>query len=239
MHDLRGTYVHRGDNERLRRRFRRWVIAGGAIAVALAAGRRPLVLDARAEVARPLATSGPAARVVTLSDRVEAASIARRATQRLQRWNRIYTLSHRWMVDAELARAIHDAAVEAGLDPELAFRVVNVESQFKERAVSHVGAAGLTQVMLPTARFYDRKITKEKLFDRETNLRIGFHYLRDLIDEHRGDVKLALLTYNRGGQAVQTELALGLDPSNGYDRKVMRGYSGAGRVKSVKVRSDD
>ena len=238
MHDLRGTYVHRGDNERLRRRFRRWIIAGGAVATAIAASRRPVVLDARAEVARPLASATlTTGRTATVADRIQAASNARKATQRLQRWNRIYTQAHRWMIDTELARAIHDAAVEAGIDPELAFRVVNVESQFKESATSHVGAAGLTQVMLPTARYYDRNITKAKLYQRETNLRIGFHYLRDLIDERHGNVKLALLTYNRGGLAVETELSLGLDPSNGYDTKVMRGYKGAARIRAS--RSDD
>ncbi|HYW49290.1 MAG TPA: transglycosylase SLT domain-containing protein, partial [Gemmatimonadaceae bacterium] len=141
----------------------------------------------------------------------------------------------RWMVDTELARAIYDAANEAGIDPELGFRLVNVESQFKEKATSVVGAAGLTQVMLPTARYYDPKITKARLFERETNLRIGFRYLRDLIDERRGNVKLALLTYNRGGQAVENELSLGLDPSNGYDQKVMRGYNGSARVRAVQV----
>ena len=241
MHDLRGTYVHRGDTERLRRRFRRWIIAGGAVITVLAAGRRPVVMDARAESAVPSLSTASLARVATVADRLQAADTARRATQRLQRWNKIYSFSRRWMVDTELARAIHDAAVDAGLDPELGFRLVNVESQFKEHATSGVGASGLTQVMLPTARYYDPKITKEKLYKRETNLRIGFKYLRDLIDEHHGDVKLALLTYNRGAQAVQNELSLGLDPSNGYDRKVMRGYSGAARVRTTMraVRSDD
>jgi soluble lytic murein transglycosylase-like protein len=240
MQDLRGTYVHRGDTERLRRRVHRWIIASGVLVTVLVAGRRPVVLDARAEVARPLVRTELSPRVATIADRLQAADSARRATQRLQRWNKIYTFSRRWMVDTELSRAIHDAALEAGLDPELAFRLVNVESQFKEHATSHVGAAGLTQVMLPTARFYDRNVTKEKLYKRETNLRIGFHYLRDLIDEHHGNVKLALLTYNRGALAVQNELSLGLDPSNGYDRKVMRGYNGAARIRSVaSTRSDD
>ncbi len=239
MHDLRGTYVHRGDAERLRRRFRRWIIAGGSVVAVMALGRGPIVLDARAENTRAMSTAS-AARVATVADRLMAADTARRATLRLQRWNTIYTMSKRWMVDTELARAIYDAALEAGIDPELAFRLVNVESQFKERATSGVGAAGLTQVMLPTARFYDPKITKEKLYSRETNLRIGFRYLRDLIDEQHGNVKLALLTYNRGAQAVQNELSLGLDPSNGYDRKVMRGYNGSARVRAaVMVRSDD
>jgi len=236
MHDLRGTYVHRGDAERLRRRFRRWIIAGGVVVTALAAGRRPVVLDARAESARA-STERSGARVATIADRLRAADTARIATARLQRWNRIYTFSRRWMVDTELARAIHDAALDAGIDPELGFRLVNVESEFKERATSSVGAAGLMQVMLPTARYYEPSITKEKLYNRETNLRIGFKYLRDLIDERRGNVKLALLTYNRGSLAVQNELSLGLDPSNGYDQKVMRGYSGTARVKTVASRA--
>jgi soluble lytic murein transglycosylase-like protein len=198
------------------------------------------VLDARAEVAHPTFASITAPRTATITDRLLAADTARQATQRLQRWNRIYTFSRRWMVDTELARAIHDAALEVGLDPELGFRLVNVESQFKEHATSGVGASGLTQIMLPTARYYDARITKAKLYNRETNLRIGFKYLRDLIDEHHGNVKLALLTYNRGAQAVQNELSLGLDPSNGYDRKVMRGYNGSARVRAnTSVRSDE
>lgn len=240
MNDLRGTYVHRGDAERLRRRFRRWIIAGGAIVTALTAARRPVVLDARAEAVRPLAAASLAssAHGATVADRLKAADNARKATQRLQRWNKIYTQAHRWMIDTELARAIHDAAVEAGIDPELGFRLVNVESQFKESATSHVGAAGLTQVMLPTARYYDRNITKAKLYQRETNLRIGFRYLRDLIDERHGNVKLALLTYNRGGLAVETELSLGLDPSNGYDTKVMRGYKGSARIRAIPGRTE-
>jgi soluble lytic murein transglycosylase-like protein len=243
MQDLKGTYVHRGDAERLRRRFRQWIIAGGVVVTALAAGRRPVVLEAREETVRPFASlMATDVRVATVADRLKAADSARRATQRLQRWNKIYTFSRRWMVDTELARAIHDAAVEAGIDPELGFRLVNVESQFKEHATSSVGARGLTQVMLPTAKYYDRTITQAKLYQRETNLRIGFHFLRDLIDEHHGNVKLALLTYNRGALAVQNELSLGLDPSNGYDRKVMRGYSGSARIRpssSTKSQSDD
>jgi soluble lytic murein transglycosylase-like protein len=243
MQDLKGTYVHRGDAERLRRRFRRWIIAGGVLVTAFAAGRRPVVQDARAEAIRPFVSlSSVAPTTATVTDRVRAADAARRATQRLQRWNKIYMYSRRWMIDTELARAIHDAAIEAGIDPELGFRLVNVESQFKEKATSVVGARGLTQVMLPTARYYDRTITQAKLYQRDVNLRIGFRFLRDLIDEHHGNVKLALLTYNRGALAVQNELALGLDPSNGYDRKIMRGYTGSARIRKVpisKSSSDD
>jgi soluble lytic murein transglycosylase-like protein len=85
-------------------------------------------------------------------------------------------------------------------------------------------------VMLPTARYFDRTITEQRLYDRRTNLRIGFRYLRALIDEHDGDVRLALLVYNRGPVAVQNALRAGLNPTNGYDRIIMKGYEGKGTV---------
>ena len=226
MQDLRGTYVHRGDAERFRRRMQRGIILFGVVVTAAMAWFRAPATVAVADVA-PI----PVWRAATVSERLAAADSARVATQRLHRWNRVHALSKRWLVDTRLAQQIHDAAVETGLDPELAFRVVNVESRFKQSATSPVGAVGLTQVMLPTARMYEPAITREQLYEPETNLRIGFAYLRDLLDEHKGDLKLALLTYNRGGVAVQNELALGLDPSNGYDTKVALGYNGTPRIK--------
>jgi soluble lytic murein transglycosylase-like protein len=206
--------------------MQRGIILAGVVVTAIMAWRRAPAAEAVAEPS-PV----PVWRAATVTERLAAADSARTATQRLQRWNKVYTLSKRWLVDTKLAQQIHDAAVETGLDPELAFRVVNVESEFKQRATSPVGAIGLTQVMLPTARYYKPGITRQELYEAETNLRIGFRYLRDLLDEHKGDLKLALLTYNRGGVAVQNELAMGLDPSNGYDTKVTRGYRGTARIK--------
>jgi len=85
-------------------------------------------------------------------------------------------------------------------------------------------------MMLGTARYYERGITKEKLYDPTTNLRIGFRYLRGLIGEYHGDAKLALLVYNRGEVAVRNALHAGVDPSNGYDRILTKGYKGKGVV---------
>ena len=65
-------------------------------------------------------------------------------------------------------------------------------------------------------------------YDRDLNLTIGFRHLRSLIKTYRGDVQLALLAYNRGGVAVELDRELGLDPSNGYDRIVLKGYKGKG-----------
>ncbi len=146
----------------------------------------------------------------------------------LSRWHRIYTYSTRYRIKPDLARRVYDAAVTAGLEPELAFRVVRVESVFETRALSSVGAVGLTQLMLGTAREFEPNVTREQLLDPDINLRIGFKYLRALIREQKGNLKLALLVYNRGPVAVQNALSMGMDPANGYERLVMRGYRGRG-----------
>ena len=152
------------------------------------------------------------------------------ANVQLQRLNRVFSYSARYGISADLAATIHDVAMAEGLDPELGFRLIDVESDFNERARSPVGAVGLAQVMLPTARFYQKDLTRDALYDRETNLRIGFRYLRGLVRSYKGDLKLALLVYNRGPLAVENALNAGRDPANGYDRAVLAGYYGKGTV---------
>ncbi len=151
-------------------------------------------------------------------------------TQHLLRWNAVFTYARRYRITMELAGLIHDTAIEEKIEPELAFRLVRLESRFDPTVVSHAGAIGLTQLMLGTARYFQPGVTEEQLTDPETNLRIGFRYLRGLIREHRGDLRLALLTYNRGPTAVQAALAMGEDPANGYESVIMRGYKGRGVI---------
>jgi soluble lytic murein transglycosylase-like protein len=146
----------------------------------------------------------------------------------LSRWHRIYTYSAQYRVKPELARRIFDAAITAGIEPELGFRLVRVESEFNPRAVSPAGALGLTQLMLGTAREFQSNVTRDQLLDPDINLRIGFTYLRGLIREYKGNLKLALLVYNRGPVAVQRSLSMGVDPANGYDSMITKGYRGRG-----------
>lgn len=146
----------------------------------------------------------------------------------LDRARRIIGFSSRFGIPADLAGRVFDEALRAGLDPDLAFEIVRIESRFNPRAVSPAGAIGLTQVMLKTAAFYDSTITAEELFDPTTNLRIGFRYFRDLLGRYNGDLRLALLAYNRGPQRVGELLARGTDPANGYAAAVLGGYKPAG-----------
>jgi soluble lytic murein transglycosylase-like protein len=142
----------------------------------------------------------------------------------LERTNAIMANSAKYQIPADLAGAIYDIALSEGIDPALGFRLVKVESGFKANARSTMNAFGYTQLQLPTARFYDSDVTVSQLFERETNLRIGFRFLRDLLEQFDHDMQLALVAYNRGPAKVAGILAKGGNPANGYAEVVMKGY---------------
>lgn len=137
--------------------------------------------------------------------------------------------AQRYGIDRAMSAAVLRAAEAEGVGPELAFRLVRVESAFKPRAVSPVGALGLTQLMPATAAELQPGVTREELFDRDTNLRLGFRYYRRLLRAYDGDVEAALHAYNRGPGTVNRIRRAGGDPANGYARAVL-GRTGASPV---------
>lgn len=224
-------YVHRGDLERRQAKVRRWrmlLMSGAAGAVVLLLSAQ--VIQERAATASTFSFGLPGESRRLREELDAARGELQLAQAQLDRANQILSYSSRYRISADVAASIYDIALAEGLEPDLAFRLVRVESQFNEKATSPVGAIGLTQLMPATASFFQKGVTRKQLYDRETNLRIGFRYLRTLINEHDGNLKLALLVYNRGPAAVNRARAAGLDPANGYDRMVAGGYRGSGVV---------
>ena len=228
MKQTRRNYAHRGDAARRRTRIKNAVFAAAFLgAVALLVRSHRGVDEARASTFS-FALTGDAR---TLSDALgEAQGELELTRNQLDRANKIIAYSSKYHIAADLASSVYDVAMAEGIEPDLGFRLVKLESEFNERATSPVGAVGLTQVMPATAQYFVKGATREKLYDRETNLRVGFRYLRTLIREYKGNLKIALLVYNRGPAAVDAALGMGLDPANGYDRIVMKGYHGRGTV---------
>lgn len=142
----------------------------------------------------------------------------------LDRANAIMRSSARYQIPSDLATDIYDIALSEGIDPALGFQLVKIESSFRSGVRSPMGAIGYTQVQVATARFYRAGITEKELYDRELNLRIGFRFLKDLLDRYDGDNHLALLAYNRGPAKVAEIIAGGGDPANGYPDLVLEGY---------------
>ncbi|MDJ0859834.1 MAG: lytic transglycosylase domain-containing protein [Dinoroseobacter sp.] len=94
----------------------------------------------------------------------------------------------------ELARA---AARRHGVPEDLFLRLVQQESAFNPRAVSHKGAIGLAQLMPGTAAMLGVNPR-----DPRQNLDGGARYLRAQYDRFRS-WRLALAAYNAGPEAVR------------------------------------
>jgi soluble lytic murein transglycosylase-like protein len=177
-----------------------------------------------AEDAAPPSLGMVADEVRALTQRLESTreelAVAR---AQVDRANAVIRFSGRYQVPADLSAAIYDIALSEGIDADVAFRLVKVESSFKLKALSNKDAIGYTQVRLATARFYEPGLSEEQLYERDVNLRIGFRFLKDLIRRYGGDIELALVAYNRGPSRVEQILLEGGDPSNGYAESVLKG----------------
>jgi len=234
MKKPRSTYVHRGDAIRRRNRLRRLLAFVGFAGAALfvIANRRPSPATAEAAAISGSSSTfsfgllGENRRL--RQDLENAMGEATLLHAQIDRANRVISFSTRYEIPANLAQTIFDVALSERLDPELAFRLVKLESDFNPRAISRVGAIGLSQLMLSTAVQFDRTVTREKLYEPKTNLRIGFQYLRRLISAYKGNVQLALLAYNLGEDAVDQARRAGKNPLVGYNRILIKSYNGKG-----------
>lgn len=95
--------------------------------------------------------------------------------------------------------SINAAARQYRIDPALVRAVIHAESAFRPRAVSSKGAMGLMQLMPGTAR--DMGVVNAMA--PEENIRGGVKYLAMLLDENRGNTRLATAAYNAGPGAVK------------------------------------
>jgi soluble lytic murein transglycosylase-like protein len=130
--------------------------------------------------------------------------------------------ARQFKIPVSLADQIHKAAVAEGIEPRVAFGLVQTESSFRRTVISSAGAVGYTQLLPSTARWIAPGTTRSQLFQPHTNLRVGFKYLRYLEKKYNGNMRLALTAYNRGPGTVDRLLKQGRNPENGYATKVLR-----------------
>lgn len=130
-----------------------------------------------------------------------------------------------------LAPLVDRAAREHDIDPLLLHAIARVESRHQPGAISHAGAHGLMQVIVPTARRFGVGEARA-LHDPETNLQVSARYLKTLQRRFGNDLSLVLAAYNAGEGAVEKH-GRRIPPyreTQDYVRKVLGEYSVLRRV---------
>lgn len=125
-----------------------------------------------------------------------------------------------------LAPLVDRTAQEHDIDPLLLHSIARVESRHQPEAISHAGARGLMQVILPTARRFGVE-GAEQLHDPQTNLRVSARYLKTLQQRFGNDLELVLAAYNAGEGAVEKH-GRKIPPyreTQDYVRKVLSEYA--------------
>ena len=121
----------------------------------------------------------------------------------------------------DLRRKISRCSDEYNIDEELIRAVIQVESGWKQDAVSVKGAMGLMQLMPRTAAM----LGVDDAFDPEQNIGGGVKYLAQLTDKYDGDVEKALAAYNAGPSRVDAAGGVPAIPETArYVRNVMALY---------------
>src|SRR4029453_16180581 len=93
--------------------------------------------------------------------------------------------------DCDLDWIIFHAGQKQGVDPRFIHAVINKESRYDPKAVSHAGAEGLMQMMPDTAK---RNGLKDP-FDAAANVEAGTKYLKWLVKRFGGDGSLDTTRY--------------------------------------------
>ncbi len=98
------------------------------------------------------------------------------------------------------------------VDPFLVAGIIREESLYNPKALSPVGAMGLMQLMPKTAnrvacRLGVGSIDREDLLEGDLNVRLGVHYVGELLHDYKGNPIHAVAAYNAGPHAVKRWIA--------------------------------
>ncbi len=112
---------------------------------------------------------------------------------------------------------IQEAAERYNVPAHLVRAVIRVESNFRPHVVSSAGAKGLMQLMPGTAA----EMGVSDVFDPRQNIFGGTRYLRVLINQFKGDAKLAIAAYHAGPGIVSSRGEIPYKATKRYVKAVL------------------
>lgn len=94
----------------------------------------------------------------------------------------------------DIDKIVNYYSQKKGVPAPLVRSVIRAESDYNPEAISPKGAMGLMQLMPETAM----GLGVENPFNPEENIKGGVTHLKSLLDNYKGNYKLALAAYNAG-----------------------------------------
>lgn len=90
-----------------------------------------------------------------------------------------------------------------GVDPNIIYSIINVESKFNADAVSKKGAVGLMQITPKTGKYIASLLNRDdydekRLLEPEVNIEFGTFYISKLYKDFNGNLNYILAAYNGG-----------------------------------------
>ncbi len=109
------------------------------------------------------------------------------------------------------------ALLPGSAEPAVVYAITRQESAFRTRAISHAGAKGLMQMLPSTAartaqRFGVAFDAGRLAQDGAYNARLGAAHVGELLEETRGSLVMAIVSYNAGGHRARDWAAAFGDP---------------------------
>jgi soluble lytic murein transglycosylase len=121
----------------------------------------------------------------------------------------LYVLFHSIIVSLfkiDYTQEIKELCKTYGVEEDLILSIIKVESNFREKIVSHKGAVGLMQVMPSTAEWILEKEGKDfakfDLYNARDNIEVGMIYYSYLSKKFRGNITQIMIAYNAGASRV-------------------------------------
>lgn len=127
-----------------------------------------------------------------------------------------------------ISRVVYEQSAHYGLDYRLILALMKIESNFKDGAVSSMGARGLLQIKPSVAKYIaqDAGITWDghrTLDEPDSNIKIGIHFFSQLIKDFK-NINVALRAYNMGPTRVKELSQNNMQSTGGFPGLVMNEY---------------
>lgn len=118
----------------------------------------------------------------------------------------------------EIAKIVFAKSKKYDFNPYLIMAMIQVESDFKQYAVSKAGAHGLMQINFSVWKD-ELNIDFNRIYDKAYNIELGMKILRHYYDEANGNLLKALFHYNNGYKFNNTAYSGKVISTNFYANK--------------------